>query len=119
MNITVIGMKYFITEAERKELHSTCLFEFQKGIYHDRYWCEDSICLHAEIFDELKLFELFHKVLPHFDYYGRTEVSPENWEVLLSLSHNYGGEIEVVISEIVPWIENCFQVEKAFTICGI
>lgn len=112
-------MKYFITEAERKELHTTCLFEFQKGTYQDRYWCEDSICLHADIFDELKLFELFHTALPHFDYYGRTEVHPENWEVLLLLSHNYGDEKEAVILELESWVENCFKVENAFTICGI
>ena len=112
-------MKYFITEAERKELHSTCLFEFQKGTYHDRDWCEESICLHADIFDELKLFELFHTALPHFDYYGRTEVHPENWEVLLLLSHNYGDEKEAVILELESWVENCFKVENAFTICGI
>lgn len=112
-------MEYFITESERKELHSTCFFEFQKGRYYDRHWREDSICLHADIFDELKLYELFHKALPYFAYYGLTEVYPENWEELLSLSHDYGGKIEAVISEIVPWVENCFQVEKAFTICGI
>ena len=112
-------MKYFITEAKRKELHSTCFFEFQKGSRRDRCWCEDSICLHADVFDGSKLFALFQTALPHFDYYGRTAVYPENWETLLSLSHDCGGETEAVILELVSWVENCFQVEKVFTICGI
>ena len=71
------------------------------------------------MFDKLNLFELFHMALPHFDYYGRPEVHPENWEVLLYLAHDCGGETEAVILELASWVENCFLAENAFTICGI
>ena len=112
-------MKYFITEAERKKRHSTFFFEFQKGAYPDRYWCEDSLCLHGDIFDEGKLFVLFSKALPYFHSDGRTVVRPEDWKVILSLSRLEGGETQAIISELAPWVEDCFQGEKAFTICGI
>lgn len=56
-------MKYFITEAERKQLHSTYFFEFQEGQnddYEFTFWKENSILLNADLFDESKLY----KVIP-------------------------------------------------------
>lgn len=52
-------MKYFVTEKERKASGGTCYFEFQKGKMRNEYWLEDSVCMHADLFDELKLFRLF------------------------------------------------------------
>lgn len=112
-------MKYFITEAERKERHSTLLFEFQKGKHRNKCWLDDSLCLHADIFDEFKLYELFIKAIPSFDYYGQAEVTQKDWNTLLLLSHEYGNEKEEIISEIASWVEYCFMKEEVFTICGI
>ena len=112
-------MKYFLTEAERKQKHGTCYFEFQRGIYQEEHWLSDSLCLHADIFDDLGLFKLFSEAIPHFNYYGVTIVTKENWQALIYLSKEYGGEKEAVISELTSWVEACFQLEEAFTICGI
>ena len=112
-------MKYFLTEAERKQGHGTCFFEFQRGENHSGCWLNDSLCLHADIFDEMKLYELFSKAIPHFSYYGVTLVSQKDWQILLQLSREYGGIKEEVICELVPWVEDCFKTEEAFTICGI
>ena len=114
-----LGIKYFITEAERKERHSTLLFEFQKGKKCDKYWLDDSLCLHADIFDELMLYELFSKSIPKFSYYGLTEVTQKDWEIMRLLAPEYGSAKEDVISELTPWVDNCFKKEKIFTICGI
>ena len=112
-------MKYFLSEAERKQTHGTCYFEFQRGAYQGEFWLSDSLCLHAEVFDELKLFELFSKAIPHFEYYGVTTVTKDDWQALVRLSKEYGGEKEVVISELTSWVEACFELEEIFTICGI
>ena len=112
-------MKYFMTEAERKQGHGTCFFEFQKGKDYGQCWLNDSLCLHADIFDEMKLYELFIAAIPHFAYYGVTVVTQKDWQALLLLSQEYGGIKEEVISELIPWVEECLKTKKAFTICGI
>ena len=75
--------------------------------------------MHADIFDEFYLYEFFSNVVLKFAYYGPTEVSKKEWEALQILSHQYGGVIEEIISELTPWAEECFKTEKVFTICGI
>ncbi len=56
----------------------------KKRIYkeEDPHWQEDSICLYADLFDELELYPLFQKAVPQFDYYGTTEVSRKQWQAL-------------------------------------
>ena len=112
-------MHFFITEAERKQKHTTCCFEFQRGAFHNIFWRDDSICLHANIFDDHKLYDLFHKAIPQFDYYGITEVTKENWQTLQVLAHECGGTKEAIILELAQWVRDCFQNENVFTICGI
>ena len=48
-------MKYFINENQRKESHSTCYFEFQRGKYKNKCWKEDSLNLSQGIFIQLNL----------------------------------------------------------------
>jgi hypothetical protein len=38
---------------------------------------KDSICLYADLFDELDLYQLFSDSLGVFDYYGINEVSQD------------------------------------------
>ncbi len=112
-------MKYFWTEAERKKNHTTCCFEFQKGKYSGKHWFEDSICLYADIFDEMNLHELFSEAVPKFDYFGPNEVTKEQWQMLLKLAHECGGTKEEVVIELKSWVEKCFEEYETFTICGI
>ena len=113
-------MKYFLTESERKRKHSTLYFEFQKGKYRGICWREDSLCLHADIFDRLNLFDLFAKAIPGFDYYySKNYVTQEAWAHIKNLAVESGGEVEKLITELCTWVEECFQEEKVFTICGI
>lgn len=112
-------MNYFMTEPERKQKHTTCCFEFQKGAWQEKCWLEDSICLDADIFDENHLYELFIKAVPQFDSYGPTQVSEAEWQTLLQLSHSCGGIQEEIIQELAQWVRDCFQSESVFTVCGI
>lgn len=112
-------MTYFITETQRKNKKSTRYFEFQKGAFHNRCWKETSLCLHVNTFDDLQLYDTFAQALPHFDYFGVTEVTPAQYETLKSMALSRGGEIAAVIEELDPWVRTCFQTEKVFTILGI
>lgn len=112
-------MKYFLTEAQRKQGHGSCFFEFQRGEYKGKCWLEDSLCLQGDKFDEMQLGELWQRAIPHFEYYGITLVKPKDWERLRHFSQEAGGIKEEVILELSPWVETCFKEEKVFTICGL
>ncbi len=112
-------MDYFCTEQERKISHSTCYLEFQRGSFHGECWLIDSISLHIDIFDNLKLYKIFRTAIPDFDYYGITEVNQSQWEILKKLALEQGGEVQKVIEELSIWVSDCFETEKIFTIWGI
>lgn len=112
-------MKYFVTEKERKASGGTCYFEFQKGKMRNEYWLEDSVCIHADLFDELKLFRLFLDSLGCFDYYGPTNViSKEKWDIIVEKSKE-NSQWELVVQELTPWAEDSLNKHSCFTICGI
>ena len=112
-------MRYFVYEEERKASGSTCYFEFQKGSHRNKYWLKDSICIHADLFDELLLFRLFADSLGYFDYYGPTNViEKEQWCKIIEKSKE-NEQWKLVVEELQPWVEECFNNHKCFTICGI
>ncbi len=114
-------MDFFITEAQRKMLHSTCFFEFQKGQsgkiadYRQVFWQENSLLLHADIADEIELY----KIIPNFDYYSTTFVDKQSWAVVLQNVEKRGGKALEVIREASPWAEDNFKEYDYFVICGI
>ncbi len=112
-------MSYFIDEKKRKESQSSSYFEFQKGKYRDKCWLPDSISIHMDIFDDLHLYDLIRSVIPAFDYYGLTEITPGNWEKIIRKAHLIGGETEAAMIEADKWVKNAFSNEPIFTICGI
>lgn len=112
-------MGYFITESERKEFHSTCFFEFQKGRYEDKCWKEDSLCLSDDLFDELNLYILFSQALDNFDRYGITVVDKLDWNRLQTYAEELDLRWRKLIIELTPWVEECFREYEVFTILGI
>lgn len=112
-------MKYFVNEAERKASGSTCYFEFQKGKYHDECWLPDSLSIHMDLFDELKLYDLISSVVPSFDYYGLTEIDCNDWSNIVKQAHLAGGSLEEAICEANQWALDCFSEAPIITICGI
>ena len=111
-------MKYFISEEKRKESGGTCYFEFQKGKFKNKFWMKDSICLYADLFDELDLYQLFSDSLGVFDYYGINEVSQDQWRKIIEKSTE-NEQWKMIIEELKPWVEECFVKHKHFTVCGI
>lgn len=111
-------MRYFISEAERRSSRSTLYFELQKGHYQNKPWLDDSLCIHADLWDSLGLTELFMKALPDFAYYGLTEVNMTEWERLKELSQA-SLQWEEVMLELSQWVSRCFENNSVFTVCGI
>ncbi len=111
-------MKYFLDEVQRKITGGTCYFEFQKGKFRNKFWLKDSLCLHADIFDSLMLYELFSDSIENFCYYALNEVNEEEWQNLIAKSKE-NNQWNSVIEELRPWVEECFTKYKCFTICGI
>lgn len=109
-------MKYFITEAERKKLHSTCFFEFQEGQNDDygfTFWKDNSMLLHADLFDESKLY----KVIPDLKYYADTIVSKENWDIIKNSEKSQLAQ--EIIDELSDWVDENFKKYDYFVIRGI
>lgn len=112
-------MEFFITESERKQLHSTCYFEFQKGQkskeYSSVFWREDSLLLHADIADETELY----KIIPDFNYSDITVISREKWAVIRHNAEREGGTLMKIIHEASVWAEENFKEFDYFVILGI
>ncbi len=110
-------MKYFITEQERKKIHSTCLFEFQEGQKNKEYkfvcWKDNSMLLHADLFDESRLY----KIIPDFKYYGDTIINKENWNIIKNAEKSQLAQ--EIIDEVSDWVEENFKKYDYFVIVGI
>ena len=111
-------MEYFISESERKASHSTCYFEFQQGKFRWKHWLVNSLFLHADIFEAMRLFELFSKSIPDFNYYGPTNVDKPQWDAIVKNSLE-NENWRAIIAELTPWVDACFEKHQYFAICGI
>ncbi len=110
-------MKYFITEQERKKIHSTCLFEFQEGQKNKEYkfvcWKDNSMLLHADLFDESRLY----KIIPDLKYYGETIINKENWNIIKNAEKSQLAK--EIIDELSDWVDENFKKYDYFVILGI
>ncbi len=112
-------MQYFVREATRKASQSSDYYEFQNGIYHGNCWLNDSICMHADLWDTFRLSDLFRQAIPKFDDYGVTTVNRSQWVELCRLAKGSAGPWEKVIAELTPWVTKCFENNDVFSILGI
>ena len=74
--------------------------------------------MHADAFDEAELYRLFSDSVADFNYYGPTEISPKQWSVIAE-NAAANERWKEIISELTPWVEDCFKRYKCFTVCGI
>ena len=112
-------MNYFLSEEQRKASGGTLYFEFQKGKHKNKFWLKDSMCIHADLFDKLMLFQLFADSLGAFDYYGSNNViKKEQWNKIVEKSKE-NKHWQPVIEELMSWAEECFAKHDCFTVCGI
>ena len=112
---------YFFLDAQRRKSRGGSLYlEFQPGPYRGTHWQEDSLCLPAPLFDDLGLYDLFIRSIPHFNYYYYTEVTAEQFHALRALVEEHHTQCAAeILAELAPHAERWLQQYGCFTILGI
>jgi len=113
-------MYYFLDAARRKERGGGLYLEFQPGTWREKHWQDDSLYLPAPLFDDLGLYDLFVRAIPHFNYYYVTQVSPEQFQALKALAEEHHTQCAAeILAELAPHAEAWLREHGCFTICGI
>ncbi|MBQ4563855.1 MAG: hypothetical protein IJA58_05190 [Lachnospiraceae bacterium] len=110
-----------MTEQERKQERSGTLYhEFYKGKWDEKtFWKEDSLLLRDDILHRTELVNILGGLICNYNYYGETEIDQEQWKIICKIASDTGGELEEVILELKPWVEENFKEHTVFTILGI
>lgn len=112
-------MKYFLTEEQRRESHSTCYFEFQRGNHNGEFWKKDSLSLHDDIFGGMELDRIFKEAAPDFDYFGTSVIGIEEWEKIKAALSQGGKEHRELLAELEPWVTDNFKNYDVFSVVGM
>lgn len=113
-------MYFFLDAAGRRARGGSLYLEFQPGHYREKHWQADSVYLPAPLFDDLGLYELFVRAIPHFNYYYYTEVTAEQFRLLRALAREHPTQCaEEIIEELAPVASVWLEQFGCFTICGI
>lgn len=107
---------YFCTEKDRT---GTCYHEFIKGTYKGEHWVEDSLLLHDDIMQELKLKSLLKKVIPDYDPYGITVINALQWNQLCQYANEASEALQEAVSQLDQWVREAFETESVISILGI
>ena len=114
--------RYFVDESERRKTGSTCYHEFYRGKWDEAemsFWSMDSLYIHDDDLDALKLGEVLCSVADAYDPYGVTEIDRIQWQSIRDEAEKIGGELLAAIQEASPWADSVFQDHDVFTILGI
>lgn len=110
-------MKYFVLAPQR---NGSCYYEFYKGKWDNKtFWKEDSICIHDDVVFQHEIDKLIMEVAPNYNPFGETEIRKEQWQKLVVLSKDIGGEVEEIIAEADEWAQLVFTQHSCFTILGL
>ena len=113
-------MYFLMTAAQRAERGGTLYLEFQPGPYCKKHWQADSLYLPAPLFDDLGLYDLFIRAIPHFNYYDDTEVTADQFRLLAKLAEEHHTQCAAeILEELAPHAESWLKEYGCFTICGI
>lgn len=113
-------MYFLLDAARRKSRGGSLYFEFQPGPYREKHWQTDSLYLPAPLFDDLGLYDLFVRAIPHFDYYSYTLVTAEQFRVLKRLAQDHHTQCAAeILAELEPFAGAWLKQHGCFTICGI
>ena len=112
---------YFFLDADRRKIRGGTLYlEFQPGPYREALWRTDSLYLPAPLFDDLGLYDLFVRAIPHFNYYHVTEVGQDQFHLLKELAEAHHTQCAAeILAELTPYAERWMKEHGCFTICGI
>ncbi|MBQ9898295.1 MAG: hypothetical protein IJM44_02420 [Ruminococcus sp.] len=108
-------MRYFCTK-DQIEGKGTLWHEFVSGEWDERFWGEDSLYLSDELLTGSGLKKLLRENVGDYDYYGETDVLPEEWE---HVTQNAEGEAAEIAAELAEWAADAFEKADCFKILGI
>ena len=113
-------MYFLMTAAQRKERGGSLYLEFQPGPYRNAHWQADSLYLPAPLFDDLGLYDLFIRAIPHFNYFYYTQVTADQFRLLKALAQEHHTQCAAgILEELAPHAEKWLEACGCFTICGI
>ena len=111
--------KFFIESADRQ---GSCYYEFYVGTWDRKkceFWHKNSICIADEEFYGTGLAEIVAEVIPHYDPYGNTVVTKQDWDRIVQKATEIGGVTRIVVEEAAEWAKQNFFRHKVFTILGM
>ena len=112
-------MKYFIDSSKRKKSQSTEYHGFRQRKWDWKtHWKEDSIYLHDDLFTN-GFAKAIRSVVPDYNYYGPTEISKNEWDMIGKAVENEADETKKLYQEATLWLDMIFQKYDCFTILGI
>ena len=109
-------LHYFIIY---RDCGCTAYHEFQPGQSNYDCWSQSSIFLDEDIMEDSKLEGFFNRIIPNYDYFGRSIVSKETWELLKNEVDKESEIIKEIIQDMTPWAEKSINTFGFFTIIGI
>ena len=98
-------MKYFVKNSERE---STCYHEFYKGKWDEKtFWKEDSLLLHDDVmFKNQGFVDAVMEVIPTYDPFGETEISPEIWKKIGQVIKEKDERAKELYDEADVWLKD-------------
>lgn len=111
-------MKYFVKNSERE---STFYHEFYKGKWDEKtFWKEDSLLLHDDVmFKNQGFVDAVMEVIPTYDPFGETEISPEIWKKIGQVIKEKDERAKELYDEADVWLKDVFKEYECITILGI
>lgn len=111
-------MKYFCLPSEQE---GSCYHEFYRGKWVENdFWNPNSLLLHDDVLMDTELYQAFHAVLPHYAYYGITEVTAAEWSsVQKYAAEHLGAKAQEALAEAEDWLHDIFEKEGVLSILGI
>lgn len=104
----------------KQDLTRRDVIEIMKGRLDRTHWKEDSIYLAEEDLGKTELLAYLTATLKDFNYYGPTEVTEEDWNIIKRNVNESNSEItKQLVHEIEEWAKECFNSHSIFTICGV
>ncbi|MBP2110287.1 hypothetical protein J2Z70_000426 [Paenibacillus silagei] len=103
----------------KNELTGHDVFELMQGRLIKSHWLDSSIFITEECLGETGLVEVLIHSLGDFNYYGPTEVSSSDWQIIRQIVYSSKSALtQQLVSEIDNWTKDCFENSTCFTICG-
>ena len=59
------------------------------------------------------------EVIPHYDPFGNTVVTKQDWDRIVQKATDIGGVTRIVVKEAAEWAKQNFFRHKVFTILGM